>query len=129
MVVSWNILWMGRLWARGTGHGFPEKTSSIPTCWKPFTPLIQIVLGPEGEVDTHDVGVLGPQEWAVEEGVLSRIGQAHSTPITAHNLTYVLIARTCSESAHTSEQHTSPHSSVGLVHRKKWTLYAIYTIH
>ncbi len=128
MVVSWNILWTGKAMGQRNGHGFPEKTSSI-SCWKPFTPLIQIVLGPEGEVDHHDVGVLGPQEWAVEEGVLSRIGQAHSPPnhsAQPHLSTDCThLFRICTHlRKHTP--HLTPVS--GLVHTK-WTLYAIYTIH
>ncbi len=80
MVVFWNILWTEKAMGQKNGHGSPEVTSLIPRCCKPFTPLIQIVRDLEGEADHHDVGVLSPQEWAVEEGVVSQIGQALPPP-------------------------------------------------
>ncbi len=80
MVVFRNILWTEKAMGQKNGHGSPEVTSSIPRCCKPFTPLIQIVRDLEGEADHHDVGILSPQEWAMEEGVVSQIGQALPPP-------------------------------------------------
>lgn len=46
-------------------------------------PILTIQLHVVG-VTHHDVGILGPQEWAVERGVLSQTRQAFS-PISTHN--------------------------------------------
>ncbi len=65
--------------------GSPEKTFWIQHSLRNSTQLTPIVQLPGVEVDHHNAGV-GPQERAVERGVLSRIGQAlasvnHNDPI------------------------------------------------
>ncbi len=55
--------------------GSPERTFWIQHSLRNFTRLTPIVQLPGVGVDHHDAGV-GPQERAVERGVLSRNGQA-----------------------------------------------------
>ncbi len=62
--------------------GFPEMTFWIQHSLKNSTRLTPIVQLPGAGVDHHDAGV-GPQERAVERGILSRIGQA--LPSVNHN--------------------------------------------
>ncbi len=62
--------------------GSPERTFWIQHSLTNSTQLTPIVQLPGVEVDHHDAGV-GPQERAVERGVLSRIGQ--TLPSVNHN--------------------------------------------
>ncbi len=65
------------------GYGFPETISWIRLLWRNSTLISLIGQHPGQEVDHHVVGPLGPQEWAVERGVMSQISQA--PPPILHN--------------------------------------------
>ncbi len=61
---------------RWRGHGFPETISWIQLSWRNSTRTSPITQHPGPEVDHHVIGSLGPQERAVERGVMSQISQA-----------------------------------------------------
>ncbi|ROL48575.1 hypothetical protein DPX16_12191 [Anabarilius grahami] len=73
--------------------GFLETTSSIPTYSKLSTTVTLIDRHRGEEDDHHGVGVLGPQERAVEGGYCHRHVRFQHPPITAH---------TCISSPHSS---------------------------
>ncbi len=57
---------------------FPERTSWIPNSLRNSTRRTLIAQHPGDGVDHHDAGI-GPQERAMERGVLLQIGQALSS--------------------------------------------------
>ncbi len=67
-------------------------------------PHTQTALLPEDEVGHLDVGDHGPQERAVEGGggYWHRTAGSPTQPITAHQLTWVLITRTWKSFSHSS---------------------------
>ncbi len=83
VVGDWSTSLIGKGMDRRRGHGFSETISWIRLLWRNSTLISLIGQHPGQEVDHHVVGPLGPQERAVERGVMSQISQA--PPPILHN--------------------------------------------
>lgn len=97
---DFSIWSTGKVMAQRNDHGSPETISSIQPCSQPSTTLTLIILGPEEEVDYHNIQVLVSWEQAVGGGgVLPQSCQAptsanHSAhPYQNSDHTYLLLVQ------------------------------------